>query len=163
MNTKLFLATTGNGIAPALPYGDGEWSIELPLTEQDVRCLASDPLNADVIYAGTGVTASCARMIVVKPGSVVAWMVKSSKSHRLDCSFHSADCAVPPRNGISGDLLKLPVDFRHADAILIKSKLSTVIHGTLRATFRGKRKGCEHAKNHLPNPADSNGIHADSL
>ena len=53
MNTKLFLATTGNGIARAVPHGDGEWSVEVSLSEQDVRCLAADPLNADVIYAGT--------------------------------------------------------------------------------------------------------------
>jgi photosystem II stability/assembly factor-like uncharacterized protein len=53
MNTKLFLATTGNGIARAVRHAGDEWSVELALSDQDVRCLAADPLNADVIYAGT--------------------------------------------------------------------------------------------------------------
>ena len=53
MNMKLFLATTGNGIARAVRQADGEWSVEVALSDQGVRCLAADPLNAGVIYAGT--------------------------------------------------------------------------------------------------------------
>jgi photosystem II stability/assembly factor-like uncharacterized protein len=50
---NVFIATTGNGLARASRSPDNEWSIESLLTEQDVRCLASDPLNSQVVYAGT--------------------------------------------------------------------------------------------------------------
>lgn len=50
---NVFIATTGNGLARASRSPDNEWSIESLLTEQDVRCLVSDPLNSQVVYAGT--------------------------------------------------------------------------------------------------------------
>jgi len=56
MNT--FLATTGKGfgdssLARAEQGSDGNWSVKYPLKGQDVRCLAADPLNPGVVYAGT--------------------------------------------------------------------------------------------------------------
>jgi hypothetical protein len=51
MNT--FLATTSQGLARASQSASSEWSVEFLLSEQDVRCLAADPLNPRVIYAGT--------------------------------------------------------------------------------------------------------------
>jgi hypothetical protein len=52
MNSKTFLATTGHGLARATQANDN-WSIEFSLTDQDVLCLAADPLNPNVVYAGT--------------------------------------------------------------------------------------------------------------
>ncbi|MCO6452227.1 MAG: hypothetical protein J5I90_15705 [Caldilineales bacterium] len=53
MNANLIIATTGNGIARAERQGDGSWLVSHLLGGQDVRCLAADPLNREVIYAGT--------------------------------------------------------------------------------------------------------------
>jgi photosystem II stability/assembly factor-like uncharacterized protein len=53
MSMNTFLATTGHGLARASLSANGEWSVEFLLNDQDVRSLASDPLNPMVIYAGT--------------------------------------------------------------------------------------------------------------
>src|SRR6266567_3078639 len=53
MSMNTFLATTSQGLARASQSASGEWSVEFLLSEQDVRCLAADPLNSRVIYAGT--------------------------------------------------------------------------------------------------------------
>ncbi len=47
------MATTGKGIGVAEQVRDGEWSVEYLLGGQDVRGLAADPFDADVVYAGT--------------------------------------------------------------------------------------------------------------
>jgi len=52
MIIKTFLATTGNSLARASNV-NGQWSVEFLLADQDVRCLAADPLNPNVVYAGT--------------------------------------------------------------------------------------------------------------
>jgi photosystem II stability/assembly factor-like uncharacterized protein len=52
-DAKTFLATTGSGLARATCGADGAWSVESSLAGQDVRCLAADPLDARVVYAGT--------------------------------------------------------------------------------------------------------------
>src|SRR3990172_8380302 len=49
---KTFLATTGSGLARATLV-NGNWSVESPLVDQGVRCLAADPHNPNVVYAGT--------------------------------------------------------------------------------------------------------------
>src|SRR2546428_11714976 len=48
-----FLATTGHGIARAEYVATTQWSVEFLLLDQDVRCLAADPLNPAGVYAGT--------------------------------------------------------------------------------------------------------------
>lgn len=50
---ECFLATTGSGLARAEYLATREWSVEFLLPDQDVRCLVADPLNPDVVYAGT--------------------------------------------------------------------------------------------------------------
>jgi photosystem II stability/assembly factor-like uncharacterized protein len=50
---KTFLATTGNSLARAAINGTGSWAVEFLLTGQDVRCLAVDPLDTSIVYAGT--------------------------------------------------------------------------------------------------------------
>src|SRR5260221_4553472 len=53
VNSKMFIATTGQGIARALQGADDQWGVEFLLADCDVRCLAADALNKNVIYAGT--------------------------------------------------------------------------------------------------------------
>jgi photosystem II stability/assembly factor-like uncharacterized protein len=50
---SIFLAATRHQVARAVRHARNEWSVEYPLRDQDVRCLASDPLNSSVLYAGT--------------------------------------------------------------------------------------------------------------
>ncbi len=49
---KVFLATTALGLARAA-IADGAWSVSRVLPDQQVTCLAADPLRPNVIYAGT--------------------------------------------------------------------------------------------------------------
>lgn len=53
MNARVFIATTGNGLARAERGANGAWSVEFLLADRDVRCLAADPLNSQIVYAGT--------------------------------------------------------------------------------------------------------------
>ena len=53
MSASIFLATTGHGLARASRADDSHWSVEFLLADQDVRCLAADPLSPNVVYAGT--------------------------------------------------------------------------------------------------------------
>lgn len=53
MNSNIFLATTGRGIARAFQNGSGDWTIDYPRQGIEVNCLAGDPSDNKVIYAGT--------------------------------------------------------------------------------------------------------------
>src|SRR5260370_7263474 len=53
MSMNTLLATTSNGLARASQSASSEWSVELLLSDQDVRCLAADSLNPNVLYAAT--------------------------------------------------------------------------------------------------------------
>src|SRR5262249_46339104 len=53
MSMNTFLATTSQGLARASLNASSEWSVEFLLSDQDVRCLAADPFDYVVIYAGT--------------------------------------------------------------------------------------------------------------
>ena len=53
MNARVFLATTGRGVARAVKSETGNWSVEHLLVDQDVRCLAADPSRPNLVYAGT--------------------------------------------------------------------------------------------------------------
>lgn len=50
---KIFISTTGTGLARAELSGDDEWAIEKLLSDIQVNCLANDPFQAGVVYAGT--------------------------------------------------------------------------------------------------------------
>jgi hypothetical protein len=52
MTANIFLATTGDGLARAKCH-DGGWSVQHMLAGRRVVCLAADPLQAGVAYAGT--------------------------------------------------------------------------------------------------------------
>jgi len=53
VTANTFIATTGKGLARAVREANGIWSVESLLEDQDVRCLAADSSNPDVVYAGT--------------------------------------------------------------------------------------------------------------
>jgi len=80
MNANIFIATNGQGLARAERNADGEWSVEFLRAEQDVRCLAADPLNPSVLYAGTqgdGVLRSDDRGKTWQPAGMQGQIVKS--------------------------------------------------------------------------------------
>lgn len=52
MSTKVFLATSHTGLARA-HYANSEWRVASLLADQTLHCLAADPLNPNVAYAGT--------------------------------------------------------------------------------------------------------------
>lgn len=79
-NNRVFLATTGSGLARATRDANDVWSVEALLEGHDVRCLAADPLNAGVIYAGTqgeGVLRSDDRGQTWAPAGLADQIVKS--------------------------------------------------------------------------------------
>lgn len=51
--SRTFLATTGRGIERACQETDGTWTVTPALMDNDVRCLAPDPLQPGRVYAGT--------------------------------------------------------------------------------------------------------------
>lgn len=50
---KTFIAATGRELRRATCDTGGNWSVDSLLADKTVNCLAADPLNGDVIYAGT--------------------------------------------------------------------------------------------------------------
>lgn len=80
MGREVFIATTGSGLARAWRDGDGGWSVERLLDDQDVRCLATDPLDPEVVYAGTqgsGLLRSTDRGRSWRPAGLQGMIVKS--------------------------------------------------------------------------------------
>ncbi len=53
MSSKVFLSCYDDGISRAEQGADGEWWVEQLVTELKVTCLAEDPSNPEVAYAGT--------------------------------------------------------------------------------------------------------------
>lgn len=53
MSVKTWLATTRHGLVHATCDAHERWSVAALLTDQMVTCLAADPLNRAVVYAGT--------------------------------------------------------------------------------------------------------------
>jgi photosystem II stability/assembly factor-like uncharacterized protein len=80
MSEHLYVATTGHGLVRATPKGAGEWTVDVLLTDQDVRCLAADPHNPNVIYAGTqgnGVLRSQDQGKTWRPSGMEGHIIKS--------------------------------------------------------------------------------------
>lgn len=80
MNANFFMATTGGGLSCARRGRDGSWPVEACLEGQDVRCLAADPLDRRVLYAGTqgdGVLRSDDQGQSWSPAGLAGQMVKS--------------------------------------------------------------------------------------
>ncbi|HEX6386532.1 MAG TPA: hypothetical protein VF177_17815 [Anaerolineae bacterium] len=53
MNNKIFLAAYEKGIGRAQRGADGEWAVEQLAAGHKVTCLAADPSNRRLVYAGT--------------------------------------------------------------------------------------------------------------
>jgi photosystem II stability/assembly factor-like uncharacterized protein len=53
MGVISFIATTGNGLARVERGPDGHWRVESLLAGRSVSCLAADPRQPNVVYAGT--------------------------------------------------------------------------------------------------------------
>ncbi|MFN8420673.1 MAG: hypothetical protein U0528_15735 [Anaerolineae bacterium] len=51
--TRTIISTSGSNLARAEDNASGNWSVEFLLEGENVRCLAADPHNPNVIYAGT--------------------------------------------------------------------------------------------------------------
>jgi hypothetical protein len=80
MNANVFIATTGEGLVRAVRRANDEWSVELPLESQEVRCLAADPSNPHVVYAGTqgaGILRSDDQGKTWRPAGLTEKVVKS--------------------------------------------------------------------------------------
>jgi hypothetical protein len=80
MNATVFLATTGSGLARAERLENGDWSVTFSLQDQNPRCLAADPHNTEVVYAGTqgnGVLRSADRGKSWSPAGMEDQTVKS--------------------------------------------------------------------------------------
>lgn len=81
MSTKrVILACYDKGIHRAGELPDGSWRLETLLPELEVTCLAKDPSNPDVLYAGTkddGVYRSIDRGRSWTPGGMKGQVVKS--------------------------------------------------------------------------------------
>jgi photosystem II stability/assembly factor-like uncharacterized protein len=87
VNANVFIATTGNGLARASRSPDNDWSVQFLIAEQDVRCLASDPLNQQATYAGTqgsGVLRSDDRGRSWRPAGLDGHIVKSLAVSRAE-------------------------------------------------------------------------------
>jgi hypothetical protein len=50
---RIFISTNGSRLARAECIAGSQWSVEFLLDGTNVRCLAADPYNRDVVYAGT--------------------------------------------------------------------------------------------------------------
>ena len=53
MENKTILITSSRGIDRAVQDTQGQWDVQTSLANQDVRCLAADPLDPNIVYAGT--------------------------------------------------------------------------------------------------------------
>src|SRR5262245_57643712 len=80
MSVSSFIATTGSGLTRATHTDSGEWHVETLLVDQDVRCLAADPLHPSVVYAGTqgqGVFRSDDRGATWRPAGLGGRIIKA--------------------------------------------------------------------------------------
>jgi photosystem II stability/assembly factor-like uncharacterized protein len=53
LQQSIFLAATPGQLTRVVQRPQGKWLVDYPLNNYDVRCLAVDPLNPSVVYAGT--------------------------------------------------------------------------------------------------------------
>lgn len=84
---SVFLAATSHQITRAVRNARDEWLVEYPLTNCDVRCLAADPLNPSIVYAGTqgkGVLRSEDRGVTWQPAGMDGHIVKSLAVSRTE-------------------------------------------------------------------------------
>jgi hypothetical protein len=77
---RTFISTNGSRLARAECIASGQWSVEFLLEGTNVRCLAADPHNRNVVYAGTqdnGVLRSNDRGKTWQPSGMEGHLVKA--------------------------------------------------------------------------------------
>jgi hypothetical protein len=87
VDANVFIATTGPGLARASRSSDNGWRVESLIADRDVRCLASDPLDSEVVYAGTqggGVLRSDDRGQTWLPAGLDGHAIKSLAVSRVE-------------------------------------------------------------------------------
>ena len=87
MSATHFLATIGHGLARAARRPHGDWWIEHLLAGLDVCCLAADPADAQVVYAGTqgsGVVRSNDRGTTWQPAGLDRQTIKALATSRVE-------------------------------------------------------------------------------
>jgi hypothetical protein len=52
MKARVFISTNGRWVSRAIREEDDKWSVDFLLDGQDIRCLATNPLNPTVVFAG---------------------------------------------------------------------------------------------------------------
>lgn len=79
MNDKIFLASFDKGITRAECDASGDWRIERLVMDHQVTCLANDPSNRRIVYAGTrnGVLRSDDCGQTWRLSGMDGWVVKS--------------------------------------------------------------------------------------
>lgn len=79
MNDKIFLATFDKGITRAECDPNGDWRIERLVIDHQITCLANDPSNRRIVYAGTrnGVLRSDDCGQTWRLSGMDGWVVKS--------------------------------------------------------------------------------------
>lgn len=77
---RVFISTSGSRLARAECIASGQWSVGFLLEGTNVRCLAADPCNQNIIYAGTqgsGVLRSEDKGKTWQPSGMEGHIVKS--------------------------------------------------------------------------------------
>jgi hypothetical protein len=79
MNHKIFLTSFDKGIARAECGPDGEWVVEQLAVDHKINCLAADPSNRRLVYAGTpdGILRSDDCGLTWHPSGMAGHVVKS--------------------------------------------------------------------------------------
>ena len=106
MTIDTFIAATGTGLARASRADDNNWSVEIPLIDQDVRCLAADSLNPNVVYAGTqgkGMLKSSDGGKTWQPAGLDGRIVKAVAASRAEPGVVYAGTKSPPLIFVSRD------------------------------------------------------------
>ena len=75
--SKVFLSTTGKGLARAAAGADGLWTVESVLEGRDVRSLAADPSTPASSMPERRERVYYAATIAARPGPQRAWTVRS--------------------------------------------------------------------------------------
>ena len=113
MNAGLFISTTGRGIARAERDADDGWTVTTALEDQDVRCLAADPLDPNRVYAGTqgaGILRSDDRGRSWRPVGMAGQVVKSIGQMRdLGLIIEQAICVIDRQEGGAENLAAIGV------------------------------------------------------
>ncbi len=118
MSDHSFLATTGKGIARAKQAANDAWQVDHLLADQDVRCLAANPHNLQVVYAGTqgnGLLRSVDQGQTWRPSGLEGSIVKSIavSPHHPDLIYAGTKPAYLYRSQDGGASWQELEGFRH--------------------------------------------------